>query len=179
MFFLETVQAIVLALSIFIIVYLFLFQPHRVSGRSMYTTFDDGEFLLTNKLSYRLGSPERGDIVVFKAPKTEPCSEIECEYIKRIIGLPGEAIKVSNGHYYINGIILEENYVGTDVYTNDGTYLPESIEKTIPDGYYFVSGDNRPYSRDAREFGPVPYESIVGKAWFRYWPVNKTGLIKH
>lgn len=178
-FILETIQAIVLALSVFIIVYLFLFQPHQVKGLSMFPSFADGEFILTNKISYRFGAPQRGDVIIFKAPKSEPCAEIECEYIKRVIALPGERIKVSSGHYYINGNLLSEPYLASDLYTNPGSFLSDGIERTIPEGYYLPSGDNRPASRDGREFGPVPVESIVGKACLRYWPLNKISLIKH
>lgn len=178
-FFLETIQAIVMALSIFIVVYLFLFQPHQVKGKSMYPNFDDKEFILTNKISYRFTAPNRGDVIVFKAPSTEPCAEIECEYIKRVIALPGDRIMIKNGKYYINGELLQESYLENSLYTGSGSYLPEGVEKTIPEGYYFPSGDNRPASRDGREFGPVPVQSIVGKAWLRYWPINKTGFVKH
>jgi signal peptidase I len=179
-FVLDTIQAIVLALSIFIIVYLFLFQPHQVKGSSMYPTFQNGEFLLTNKISYRFGTPQRGDVIVFKAPKSEPCAEIECEYIKRLIGLPGDRVMVSSGHIYVNGQLLNEtDYLSSEVITSSGSFLAENVEKVIPDGYYLPVGDNRPYSRDGREFGPVAIESIVGKAWLRYWPFPKAGFVKH
>jgi len=180
MFILDTIQAIVLALSVFIIVYLFFFQPHQVKGSSMYPTFVNGEFLLTNKISYRFGDPVRGDIIVFKAPKSEPCAEIECEYIKRIIGMPGDRVMVSGGKVYVNGSLLDESkYLPKEYTTNYGSYLMEGTEKVVPEGYYLPLGDNRSYSRDGREFGPVPLESIVGKAWLRYWPINKAGFVKH
>ncbi|MCL5090391.1 MAG: signal peptidase I [Patescibacteria group bacterium] len=179
-FILDTIQAIVLALSIFIIVYLFLFQPHQVKGNSMFPNFHNGEFLLTNKISYRFGLPERGDVIVFKAPKSEPCAEIECEYIKRVIALPGDKVMVSNGVIYVNEQKLDESaYLPKDYLTNYGSFLLEGVERIIPQGYYLPLGDNRPYSRDGREFGPVPMESIVGKAWLRYWPINSFGLVKH
>lgn len=178
-FFLETIQAIVVALSIFIVVYLFLFQPHQVKGKSMYPNFDDKEFILTNKISYRFTDPKRGDVIVFKAPAIEPCAEIECEYIKRIIALPGDRVMLKNGKFYINGELLDESYLDSSLYSNPGSFLPEGVEKTIPKEYYLPIGDNRPASRDGREFGPVPTQSIVGKAWLRYWPPNKTGFVKH
>lgn len=177
-FILETIQAIVMALSIFIIVYLFLFQPHQVKGNSMYPTFNNGEFLLTNKISYRFNAPERGDVIVFKAPKSEPCAEIECEYIKRLIGLPGDRIRISSGRIFINGQPLDEsNYLLKTYTTTPGSYLLEDVEKIIPEGYYLPLGDNRSYSRDGREFGPVSRESIAGKAWLRYWPFSKIGFV--
>ncbi len=179
-FILDTIQMIVLSLSVFIIVYLFLFQPHQVKGSSMYPSFHNGEFLLPNNISYRFGNPQRGDVIVFKAPKSEPCAEIECEYIKRLIGLPGDRVMVNQGYIYVNGQVLDETgYLGKDITTGSGTFLAEGIEKIIPPGYYLPLGDNRPYSRDGREFGVVTREAIVGKAWLRYWPPNKTGFIKH
>ena len=179
-FILDTVQAIVLSLSVFIIIYLFLFQPHQVKGSSMYPNFENGEFLLTNKISYRFNKPQRGDVIVFKAPVSEPCAEIECEYIKRIIGLPSERIMLSDSKIYIDGKLLdEESFLPKDYITSSGTFLAEGVEKVIPEGYYLPMGDNRPYSRDGREFGPVPQESIVGMAWLRYWPVTKLGFVRH
>ncbi|MGI5826497.1 MAG: signal peptidase I, partial [Patescibacteria group bacterium] len=155
-------------------------QPHQVKGSSMYPNFHNGEFLLTNKITYHLGVPQRGDVIVFKAPESEPCAEIECEYIKRIIAIPGDRVKVIDGHIYINGQLLDESsYLPSDYYTTSGSFLVEDVEKVIPEGYYLPLGDNRPYSRDGREFGPVPRQSIVGKAWVRYWPLNKLGIVKH
>jgi len=178
-FFLDTIQAIVMALSIFIIVYLFLFQPHQVKGNSMLTSFEDGEFLLTDKISYRFHPPARGDVIVFKAPKTEPCSEIECEYIKRIIGIPGDQVMVSKEKVYVNGKPLLEAYLDLGTATSAGVVLSEGKEIIVPENYYLPMGDNRNHSRDGREFGPIPRASIVGKAFFRYWPINKAGLVKH
>lgn len=179
-FLLDTIQAVVLAFSIFIIFYLFLFQPHQVKGSSMYPSFQDGEFILTNKISYRFEEPQRGDVIVFKAPESEPCSEIECEYIKRLIALPGERVKIENGKVYINGdLLVESEYLTETLKTSTGSFLPEGVEKVIPDGYFLPLGDNRPFSRDGREFGPVPRQSIIGKAWLRYWPFNKLSIVEH
>lgn len=178
-FILDTIQMIVLALSVFIIIYLFLFQPHQVKGNSMYPNFHNGEFLLTNKISYRFDSPQRGDVIVFKAPKSEPCAEIECEYIKRIIGLPGDRVMVKGGKVYINGQILDESkYLSSDVLTGSGTFLPEGVEKSIGNNSYLPLGDNRPYSRDGREFGLIGRDMIIGRAWLRYWPLNDAGFVK-
>ena len=179
-FILDTIQIIVLSLSVFIIVYLFLFQPHQVKGSSMFPSFLDKEFLLTNKISYRFNSPQRGDVIIFKAPKSEPCSEIECEYIKRLIGLPGDRIMVKQSLVYLNGEQLNEtDYLGNSVITSPGSFLSEGVEKIVPEGYILPLGDNRPYSRDGREFGFVSRDSIIGKAWLRYWPIEKIGFVKH
>lgn len=178
-FILDTIQMIVLALSVFIIIYLFLFQPHQVKGNSMYPNFHNGEFLLTNKISYRFNSPQRGDVIVFKAPKSEPCAEIECEYIKRIIGLPGDRVMVKGGHVYINGEALDESsYLSGDVITSSGTFLAEGVERKVEDNDYLPLGDNRSYSRDGREFGIIARDMIIGRAWLRYWPLNEAGFVK-
>jgi signal peptidase I len=178
-FILESVQALVLALSVFVLLYLFVAQPNQVHGNSMVPNFQDNEFLLTEKLTYLRRLPKRGEVVIFKAPPSEPCAENECEYIKRVIGLPGESITVKDGSVYINDNRLEENYLPSSFQTGPGSYLREGRTVEIPQGEYIMMGDNRPHSRDSREFGPIPRESIVGRAFFSYWPVDNLGLIKH
>lgn len=176
-FFLDIIQTIVLALSIFVIIYLFLLQPHQVRGNSMVPNFHDGEFLLTDKISYRFGEPNRGDVVVFRAPSSEPCAEQECEYIKRILGLPQEKIKIEGGYIYVNGQKINETYLPEEVRTRSGSYFGEGESVILKEGEYLVAGDNRSYSRDSREFGPIKKEAFVGRAWLRYWPANKLGLL--
>lgn len=176
-FLLEVLQTVVLALSIFVISYLFLFQPHQVRGSSMAQNFENDDYLLTDKITYRFRQPQRGEIIVFKAPPSEPCALDDCEYIKRIIGLPGETIEVKDGSYFINGQKLEENYIPLSVKTNPGAYLTESKKVTLPEDGYFLSGDNRVYSHDSRAFGLISKTSIIGKAWLRYWPISKLGLV--
>ncbi len=99
-------------------------------------SFVDGEFLLTDKISYRFNSPARGDVIVFKAPKTEPCSEIECEYIKRIIGMPGDRVMVANGKVYLNGQLLVETYLSPEMVTSAGIAMPDGVELSVPENYY-------------------------------------------
>lgn len=176
-FILEFVQSIVLALSVFVLLYLFVVQPNEIKGNSMLPNFVNGELLLTDKLSYQFGEPKRGDVVVFKAPPSEPCSEDECEYIKRVIGIPGDRVKVERGRVYLNGQLLKKEFLASDVLTEPGGFNQEGVEKMIPAGQYLCLGDNRPHSRDGREFGPVKKELIVGRAFFRYWPLKAVGLI--
>jgi len=176
-FILEFVQSIVLALSVFVIMYLFIAQPNEVKGNSMVPNFLDKEFLLTDKLSYQLGLPQRGDVVIFKAPSTESCAVDECEYIKRIVGIPGDRVMVKEGEVYLNGRVLDQTWLPTDYITLPGSFNEEGVEKTVPDGMYLCFGDNRSHSRDGREFGPVKRELIVGKAFFKYWPPSAIGLI--
>lgn len=177
-FFLDIIQTIVLALSVFVVIYLFLLQPHQVKGNSMYPNFHNGEFLLTDKISYRFGEPRRGDVIIFKAPPSEPCAEIECEYIKRIVGTPGDIIKVVDGKIYANNQILAELYLPKGFTTSPGSFLRENTEIKIPEDEYLPLGDNRNQSRDGREFGTIPRANIIGKAWLRYWPFNKVGIIR-
>lgn len=171
-FFLDIIETVVLALAIFVIVYLFLVQPHQVRGSSMYPNFHDGEYLLTDKLSYRLGEPDRGDVIVFKAPQNQ-----EYDYIKRIIGLPGDKITIKDGQVYLNDQLNDEPYLPDDFSTSGGNYWREGTEIIIPEGEYLVLGDNRSHSSDSREWGTVPEENIIGKAWLRYWPFNKVGIV--
>lgn len=177
-FFLDILQTVVLALSIFVISYLFLFQPHQVKGNSMFPNFQNDDFLLTDKISYRFNDPQRGDVVVFKAPPSEPCSVKECEYIKRVIGLPGEAIRVSDNVIFVNDMKLNEDFLSGEVLTRPGSYLREGQSLKLDEDEYLLLGDNRPYSRDGREFGPIKKERFIGKAWFIYWPPGKLGVVQ-
>lgn len=177
-FFLDIVETFVIALSIFLVVYLFLLQPHQVNGQSMVPNFQNGEYVLTDKISYRLGSPERGDVVVFHAPESAHCPEgTGCDFIKRVIGMPGETIEVKNSAIYLNGQKLPESYIPQDYDTMAGAF---SKNKVISLGMneYFVVGDNRPYSSDSRAWGPIHREDIVGKAFFKYWPMDIIGRIE-
>lgn len=176
-FILEFVQSIVLALSVFVLLYLFVAQPNQVKGSSMVPNFTDGEYLLTDKLTYQFSKPKRGDVVVFKAPSTEACAEDECEYIKRIIGLPGDKVMVENNQVYLNGQLLVENFLPEDFVTEAGDFCDEGKEITVPESQYLVFGDNRSHSRDSRWFGPINKELILGRALFKYWPLSSIGLI--
>lgn len=174
LFFLDFIETIVIALAIFVVVYRFLFQPHQVRGNSMFDNFHDGEYLLTDKIDYRFHEPSRGDVVVFKAPKNE-----DYDYIKRIVGLPGDQVSIKDGQVWINSEKLDESgYLDPRIITRPGMFTEEGEIITVPIGSYFVMGDNRNNSSDSRDWGPVPIENIVGKAWVRYWPINELGVIK-
>ncbi|MBI4991240.1 signal peptidase I [Candidatus Gottesmanbacteria bacterium] len=171
-FFMDFLETIVVALSIFVVVYLFLVQPHEVKGSSMEPNFQNNDYILTDKISLKLHEPSRGDVVIFKAPRNP-----DVDYIKRIIGLPGERVKILGGAVYINGLRLSEPYLTSSTNLFPGSFLQEGVEITVPEGEYFVMGDNRSHSSDSREFGPIPQSLIIGKAIFRYWPIVKGGLI--
>ncbi len=139
----------------------------------MEPNFPNGEYLLTDKVKYRFGEPERGDVIVFKAPTGD--GE---EFIKRIIGLPGERIAVRNGKVYLNGKELEEKYIPEISPTYGGNFLTEAETFTIPEGNFFVLGDNRPHSSDSRSWGTITKDKITGRAWVIYWPPKNAGLVR-
>ena len=171
-FFFDLVETVVMAMAIFVIIYLFLFQPHQVKGNSMYPNFHDGEYILTDKISYRLRQPKRGEVIIFHAPHNE-----EYDYIKRIIGLPGDKVKIEQDRIFVNNQILNEKYLPANYDVHPGSFLKLGQTITVPEGYYFVLGDNRNHSSDSREWGFVPKGNIVGKAWFCYWPTSLFGII--
>lgn len=140
----------------------------------MEPTYHDGEYILTDKISYRLDKPKRGDVVVFRSPKNA-----DVDFIKRIIGLPGDKIKIKAGKVYLNDQVLDESkYLDPSVYTGPEGFLAENTEILVPDNHYFAMGDNRTQSSDSRDFGPVTPSEFIGKVFFRYWPVDRFGLIK-
>jgi signal peptidase I len=164
----ELIETIVLSLVIFLLIRQVV-QNYRIESHSMQPNFYEGEFILVNKLAYRLGTPERGDVLVFHNPNNP-----EEDYIKRIIGLPGDTLEIHDGLIFINGKPLREEFPTNEI-PRAQSYGPVVIE---PD-HLFVMGDNRPQSQDSRVFGQLPENLIVGKAWVRVWPFNKFGIIQH
>ncbi|MBI5950171.1 MAG: signal peptidase I [Chloroflexi bacterium] len=138
----------------------------RVDGFSMIPTLEDGEFVLVSKLNYRLGKVERGDIVVFHYP-VDPKQEL----IKRVIGLPGDTVKVMDGVVSVNTQVLDEPYIA-DAPRYSGEWI-------VPEGHVFVLGDNRNDSSDSHQWGYLPLEKIVGKAVVIYWPPSLWKVIPH
>lgn len=169
---LDALEPVVLAFAVFMMVYLFLFQPHKVDGNSMVPNFQNMEYILTDKITYQRRLPRRGEIVVFHAPPP-----YNSDFIKRIVGLPGESIKVDKGRVYIDGTMLNEVYLPQTYQTSEKSFLREGVPYKIPDGFYMVLGDNRGFSSDSREWGPIAKKAIVGKASFRYWPPSRMGFI--
>jgi signal peptidase I len=172
-FFLDILEVIVFAIAIFLFVYLLLLQPHKIKGDSMQPNFPNGEYLLTDKVSYRFREPKRGEIIVFEPPQVQ--GE---EFIKRIVGLPGELVSVKEGSVFINGQRLNEDYLASGVITLSGNYLEEGEEVLIPQNEFAVMGDNRLHSSDSRAWGFVPKDNITGRAWVIYWPIVKAGPVE-
>ena len=155
-----------LAISCFIIV--FLYQPVKVEGTSMMPSLEDQERIFVNKFVYRLEPIQRDDIVVFRYPRDPSKS-----FIKRVIGVAGDHIRIDEGRVLVNGKSLEEDYVPSD-YADQRSFS----EIVVPPDSYFVLGDHRILSNDSRDFGPVNQSFIYGKAVFGYWPVDKVGRVR-
>jgi len=157
----EIIQTALISLAIFLFVYIFLVQPHRVKGGSMLPNFTDGELLLTEKISYYFSKPQRGDVLVFEASNGQ-----KVDFIKRIIGLPGESVTIKGGSVLINNQELKEDYITSST--------SGSSSVTLKSDEYFVLGDNRNSSSDSRAFGPIKRSSFRGRSWLVYWPILKT-----
>ncbi len=167
----EFIQSLVIFGAIASAIYLFIAQPHKVSGSSMFPNFKDGDYIITDKVTYKVSEPQRGDIVVFKNPKDQ-----SQDFIKRIIGIPGDVVKVQNGHIFLNGEELAEPFLSSAVITNAGFFMQEGQEVIVPDGHLLVIGDNRPNSSDSREWGFIKKQEIIGRVIIRYWPSNGIGF---
>lgn len=171
-FVIEVIQIVIISAAIIIPVRYFLIQPFYVKGASMEPNFYDHEYLIIDELSYRLRDPERGEIVVFRYPK-DPTQF----FIKRVIGLPGETIEVTDGHVVLynaehpNGMILEETYL-------DHVDTEGKKRVTLAANEYLVLGDNRPESLDSRSFGPVDRSLIVGRVWLRGLPLDRATVFE-
>jgi signal peptidase I len=162
----EIIETIVLALVLFFAIN-FITARIRVDGASMEPNFHDGDYVIVNRLAYQLGEIERGDVIVFPYPQNP-----EEDYIKRVIGLPGDRVSILGGVVYVNRQPINEPYIVSPAF-ND---LAEII---VPEGFVYVLGDNRNASSDSRNWGPLSIEDIVGKAIFRYFPFNAIGIIDH
>lgn len=145
----------------------FVAQAFRVQGTSMQPLLEDGERIVVNKLAYRLGPIERGDVVVFHYPRDPGVS-----FIKRVVGLPGDLIEIRRGLVYVNGQALDESYLGPGL-RDDDSHAPREVEQ----GYYYVLGDHRTSSNDSRNWGFVPERYVYGKAFLRFWPPARAGRI--
>lgn len=194
----EWIGCILIAVILALIVRYFIITPTIVQQSSMFPTLKADERLVLNRIA-RGNIPNRGEIITLEAPKKNTNINVnnpvatydefsqniiskfmyyileigKTSYIKRVIGLPGEHVKIENGQVYINGEELEENYLQNGVMTPAG----RMNDIIVPSGYIFVLGDNRQNSTDSREFGCIPISKIEGKAIFRFWPFNRWGKI--
>ena len=155
----DAAETIILALVMFVIINA-LTSRVRVENISMLPTLNPGELLLVNKMAYKLGDPHHGDVVIFHAPNN-PGED----YIKRLIGAPGDEVTIGNGKVVVNGVELTEPYIAASPSYN-GSWI-------VPEDSLFVLGDNRNSSSDSHAWGFVPLDQVIGKALFIYWPLNK------
>lgn len=174
-FFLDTVQTVLLIASFFLVAYIFLFRPFQVSGQSMYPNFHDKEYVLTDLISLRFSDPKKGDVIVFMSPVNK-----EKDYIKRVIAIAGDRVSLKDGSIYVNNEKLDESvYLNNDVKTYGESFLREGQEIVITKNEFFVLGDNRPFSSDSRDFGPIKRDTIIGKSLFVYWPLDQIKIIRN
>lgn len=157
----EVLQTLIMAVVLYFLIDTVVGRV-RVENISMQPTLHEGQFILVNKLAYRLGSFERGDIIIFHHDATE-------DYIKRVIGLPGDKVDVHGGHVYVNGEMLTETYIAAEPQYN-GTWQ-------VPEGQIFVLGDNRNQSSDSHQWGFVPSSTVVGRALIVYWPLKELKIL--
>lgn len=169
-FFRDVLEVVIPAVALFLIIHTFFLESRVVPTPSMVPTIEVQDRFLSNKTAYWFRKPERYQIVVFKPP-LEAGSKLD--FVKRIIGLPGEKISVHNGVVYINDKPLEEPYI-----TPDRAPIAEYSPHIIPEGNLFVMGDNRNNSEDSRFWGTIPIKNIKGQAWLRFWPLSRIGFIK-
>jgi signal peptidase I len=188
----ELVTIVAVALGLALGIQAFLVKPFRIPSESMVPTLDVGQRVLVDRVSFRFGDPGRGDIVVFKPPAgadsnscgVEHSSESACpeptpqrsdtNFIKRVVAIPGDRLRVVDGAVYINGQRQKETYARLDSACGICN-LPQPIR--VPRDHYFMMGDNRGESADSREWGPVPKKWIIGKAFMTYWPPGKIGIL--
>jgi len=175
----EIFETATLAIFIFLVLYLFLVRPHQIHGDSMLPNYHNGDYLLTEVVSYKFLGKElqRGDVIVFRSPQ-----QPNRDFIKRVIALPGEQIKIQNSKIYIinsdypEGFLLTEPYLPLEITTQAREIIREGELFEIGEGY-IVMGDNRPRSSDSRDWGIVEKDKIIGRAWLRYWPPSALGFI--
>ena len=183
----EIVETLVLTLLIYLVIHNFVAQPFEVQQTSMFPTIADGEYILIDKLTVRFDGYHYGDVVVFNPPSSSGLSTDGVPFIKRIIGMPGDTVSLENGRVFVtqpgqNPVRIDEPYVRK---TDSGETSPTICTRPdcplswiVGEHEYFVMGDNRPSSQDSRVFGPVDEDLILGRAWLRYFPLERVGLIE-
>jgi signal peptidase I len=162
------IRDLLISVGASILIITFLYQPVRVEGTSMLPRLEDRDRLFINKFVYHVSAIERGDVVVFRYPR-----DLEKSYIKRVIALPGDRLRINRGRVWLNGERLDESYVPEEY--RDTRSMAEMV---VPDDAYFMMGDHRSISSDSREFGPVDRSLIYGKAVFVYWPTRDAGVVR-
>jgi signal peptidase I len=172
----DIAQTFALTVIFFVVVQTFVGQPYQVEMHSMQGTLQPGQYVFVDKLTPRFDSYHRGDIVVFSAPESAGRQE-GVPFIKRVIGVPGDAVEIHDGRVFVNGDELDEPYLFAGTFGAEPTETAQRSQWIVPDGQLFLMGDHRTQSIDSRAFGPVPIESVVGRAWLRYWPLDSVAIL--
>ncbi|MCK5476120.1 MAG: signal peptidase I [Candidatus Pacebacteria bacterium] len=173
-FSIESIKIIILSLIVIAGIRMFIMQPFFVSGKSMEPNFHDGDYLIVDEISYRIGDPKRGDVVIFRYPN-DP-SEY---YIKRIVGLPGEKIGINENEIKIYNVENPEGFkLGEELYIPESTITTGTYTRELKNDEYYVLGDNRIASADSRVWGVLEKHFIVGRAWIRAWPFDNLSVFK-
>jgi len=171
---LEIVETVLLTVLIFFLVQHFVAQPYQILQVSMEHTLEPGQYVLVDKITPVFSDYKRGDVIVFEPPKGYSEDGQDIPFIKRVIGVPGDLVEIHDDAVYVNGVKLEEPYV----YDGQPTVpLSGQASWRIPSGELFVLGDHREASQDSRVFGPIPRSTVIGRAWLRYWPLAKFGVM--
>ena len=166
----DTLEIVFLALVLYVVIQ-YAVQTVHVLGSSMSLTLHDNDLLIASKISYKIHDPQRGDIIVFKPP-----NEDSRDFIKRVIALPGDKIRITNSVVYINGQVLHEPYL-PERWTYNNNWPADGQDRLVPPDQYFVMGDNRNHSSDSRSFSFIDRDAILGKAEVRIWPLNTVGFL--
>lgn len=166
----EAIWTVVVILFFAVLIRSFVFQPFVVEGSSMVPTFNDHDYLIVNKFRFRFTPPRRGDVIVFLSPTIR-----NTDFIKRVIGLPGEVVRIDGNQVFVNGQKLSEPYLNQD----DTTPPSTSIERFLGTEEYWVMGDNRSHSSDSRDWGPLQRSAIIGQASITVFPRADFGLVAH
>lgn len=168
----EWAVAIIIAVVVIAVIRIFLFVSFQVDGDSMDPTLEDGDRVVVNKFIYDISSIENDDVIVFN-------SNADSAYVKRVIGVPGDTVEMVDRTVYVNGEPLQEDYVvhQAESYMDNFTLADLGVEgDTIPEGHYLVLGDNRPISRDSRDFGLITEDAVIGEVQLRFWPLNEIAI---
>lgn len=165
------IQGLIILSIFFVMIYLFVAAPHEVVGSSMYPTFKDGEYIIGSKIRYIFSKPKIGDVVIYEY-------DANVDYIKRVIGIPGDEVSLINGQLYVNGEqVNETEYLDESIYTDGGVFLYEGGSIHVPEDEYFTVGDNRPGSYDSRHFGTVHKSRIKAKIFVAVLPIKDFRLV--
>ena len=168
----EVAKVVIVSLAIVLPIRYFVIQPFIVRGASMEPNFENREYLVIDEFSFYFRNPKRSEVIVFRYPR-----DPRQFFIKRVIGLPGETVGIHDGKVFIDGEELKESYIPENFGTQGAFFLQTGQEVTVPEGQFFVMGDNRNNSSDSRYWGFVPMKDIVGRAWFVYWPPSSVRTV--